>query len=112
MDKELYIELQERIGNLPNFESDNPLEPIDPLTWHSPEGDSCLHYAAMRGDLRSTELLLDAGMDINEIGDMGYTALHYAGRFNKLEVYDYLLERGADRDIVSEFGTKPSRGKS
>jgi hypothetical protein len=46
-------ELQEIFSDLIDYESDDPLKGIDPITYRTPEGDSCLHIAAIRGDLES-----------------------------------------------------------
>lgn len=97
-------ELQEKFSDLLNDDAEDPFEPIDPLTYHSPEGDSCLHLAAQRGDSRAVELLLDAGLDINEPGDMGNTPLHYAVKYQHSDIADLLIKRGAGTDIKNEFG--------
>jgi len=97
-------ELQDKFSDLLNDDAEDPFEPIDPLTYHSPEGDSCLHLAAIRGDCRAVELLLDAGLDINEPGDVGNTALHYAAKYQHDDVVDCLIKRGAGTDIKNEFG--------
>lgn len=47
--------------------------PIDPLTYREAGGDHLIHIAAFTGDLRTVELLLDAGEDVDAIGDMGET---------------------------------------
>ena len=53
---------------------------FDPLTFHTPEGDTCLHIAAIRDDSKSIKRLLGLGLDVDVQGDMGNTALHYANR--------------------------------
>jgi len=108
--------LQERYKDLINYQSDNVDDPIDPLTYTRPDEDNLLHIAAYRGDLRSVELLIKAGLDVNKPGDMGYTALHYAYQKNKPDVFlkerkdviEFLLAHGASPDIRNEFGTLPS----
>ena len=100
-------ELNEAFKDLWNYDSDDLDEPINPLTYHWPEGDSCLHIAALRGNKRVVEILLDAGLDINEKGDMGNTPLHYAKSHGTPEVVDLLIKRGADVNVVNEFGRKP-----
>ena len=87
-----------------NYESDDPLTPIDPLTYRNPDGDTCLHIAARRGDIRSIELLLKAGLNINDRGDMGTTPLHCA---KTQEVIEFLVANGASVDIRDEFGRLP-----
>jgi ankyrin repeat protein len=97
-------ELRAAFRDLINYKSEDPFEPIDPLTYAAPDGDTCLHVASHRGNLRAVELLLEAGLDIDRQGDMGYTALHYA---STPEMVTLLLAAGASRDVVNEFGKKP-----
>jgi len=97
-------ELRLVFADLINYESDDPCDPIDPLTYSSPDKDNCLHIAAQRGNLRAVELLVKAGLDVNQQGDMGYTPLHYAAT---PEVVSYLLAHGALSSITNEFGKSP-----
>jgi len=99
-----YAELQATFSDLLNYESDDPCDPIDPLTYCAPDKDTCLHVAAHRGNLRAVELLVKAGLDVNQQGDMGYTPLHYAAT---PEVISFLLAHGASPSIKNEFGTSP-----
>ncbi len=103
----LLLELKEAFSDIINYESDDPLEPINPLTYHTPEGDSCLHLATIRGNFRAVELLLEAGLDVNQAGDMGNTPLHYAYKFGHDDIVHLLIENGALTDIVNEFGDTP-----
>lgn len=93
-------------SDLLNYAADDVLSPIDPLTYRNPEGDSCLHIAAQRGDTRAVQLLMEAGLDANDRGDMGNTALHYARKGSHHEVCELLLQAGADPSIVNEFGQR------
>jgi ankyrin repeat protein len=100
-------ELASAFSDVINYDAEDPLAPIDPLTYRSPDGDSCLHIAAIRGNrgnLRAVQLLVSAGLDVNERGDMGYTPLHYA---RTPEVVAFLLQNGADPGIKNEFGNSP-----
>jgi len=99
--------LRAAFKDLINYGADNPLEPIDPLSYRTPEGDSCLHIAAMRGDLRAVQLLLNAGLDANLLGDLGNTPLHYALIAAHQDVVEHLVSRGANPYIVNELGKKP-----
>ena len=101
-------ELIKEFRDLINYESEDPGKPIDPLTYVSPDGDTCLHIAALRGNLRVVELLLKAGLDVNRQGDMGYTPLHYA---KTQPVINCLIENGASTSIENEFGRKPIGGE-
>jgi ankyrin repeat protein len=97
-------ELRAAFTDIQNYESEDPLTPIDPLTYCAPDGDTCLHIASHRGNLRAVELLLRAGLDVDKQGDMGYTALHYA---RTPEIVECLLAYGASPNIKSEFGKLP-----
>lgn len=87
------------------FDNDGNRLEIDPLTYRDPE-DSCLHMAAMIGNLRAVKILVEAGLDINLPGDMSLTPLHYATEWHHPEIAEYLLSKGANPDAVSEFGNK------
>lgn len=100
-------ELQERYRYLTNYQSGDPNAPIDPLTYIDSNGDGLIHIAAQVGDVRSVELLLRAGIDVNQLGDMGCTALHYAKMSNKEAVCRLLLSNGAAMDILNDFGKRP-----
>jgi ankyrin repeat protein len=98
-------ELRAAFSDVDNYdESEDPLAPIDPLTYRAPDDDSCLHIAIWRGDLRSVELLIKAGLDVNAIGDMSETPLHVAITQQSLPIIERLLRAGAKSDIRSEFG--------
>lgn len=100
-------ELQQHFRHEVNYAKDNPLESIDPLAYHNPEGDSCLHIAATRGDYRATELLLKAGLNIDEQGDMGQTPLHCAIAFKRVDIANLLVRYGASLAIKNEFEKTP-----
>ena len=109
---ELTEEIQKRYYYLVNYETDDPNHPIDPMTYCDSNGDYLLHVAARRGDLRTVELLIGAGLDVNLIGDMGSTALHYAKSGGHTDVVDYLIRKGASTAIRDEFGHLPGEGQS
>jgi ankyrin repeat protein len=64
-------------------------------------------FAAREGNLESVKILLDAGVDVNQTSEYGWTALLTAtqNRFYKLGVY--LLERGANPDLANGGGWNP-----
>jgi ankyrin repeat protein len=97
-------ELANAFAHVINYGSDDPTEPIDPLTYVAPEGDTCLHIAALAGNFRAVQLLVREGLDVNAKGDMGYTPLQYA---LTAEIVQFLLASGADSSIVNEFGRSP-----
>jgi ankyrin repeat protein len=100
--------LQAAFSDLINYEAEDPLQLIDPLAYRTPEGDSCLHIAAGRGDLQAVALLLDAGMDANLRGDLGNTPLHYASRGAHEAVARLLIDRGASPSLRNELGKEAS----
>ena len=102
-------ELQAAFADLLNYDSEDPNEPIDPLTYVAPDGDTCLHVAARRGNLRVVELLVKAGLNVNQPGDMGSTPLHYA---SEPDVIAFLLASVASTQIQDEFGRYPVRDES
>jgi ankyrin repeat protein len=97
--------LRQKFADLVNYADFE--EPIDPLTYVAPDGDTCLHIAALRGDEEAVKLLLDAGIDIHAKGDMGNTALHYAFMKKHFAVAALLIGRGASEDIKNGFGKTP-----
>ena len=98
------LELKELFKDVLNYESDDPCDPIDPLTYIAPDDDNCLHIAAWREDLKAIQLLIKAGLDVNKTGDMSETPLHIATRKNNKSIIQALLQAGARTDIISEFG--------
>lgn len=101
-DDELYLKAV--FADILNFQSDDLFDPIDPITYLNPEGDSCLHIAVIRGDFRAVKLLLVLGLNINQRGDMGSTALHYAISFKHAEIQQLLIRSGADTTLIDDFG--------
>jgi len=74
------------------------------LTSRSSEGDTALHVVAWRRDHDAARILIQAGADVNALGDMGETPLHVAVAKQNPEMVSLLLENGARDDLVSEFG--------
>jgi ankyrin repeat protein len=66
-----------------------------------------LIFAAREGDLESTRLLLDAGADVNQTSEYGWTALLTATNNRNYKLASYLLERGADPNIANKGGWTP-----
>ncbi len=75
----------------------------------TPDGNSVLVNAARVGDRGIVELLLDAGVDINEqdADPAGVTAINIAAYRENVQVFNLLLERGADYSIPSANGFTP-----
>jgi len=66
------------------------------------DGDNALHFVVRWGDLSAAKALIDAGIDINKAGDLGYTPLHVACMQGSAEMVTFLIERGADMFALSE----------
>jgi ankyrin repeat protein len=60
------------------------------------EGDNALHWAARAGDLDAARLLIAAGIDVNQSGDLGYTPLHEACAAGSREMVQLLVDHDAD----------------
>jgi hypothetical protein len=99
--------LQKKYDYLINYDSIDPTDPIDPLTYVDSNGDNLMHIAAQLGDLNTITLLVDAGMNINQKGDMDSTALHYAYDGKHSHVVEFLLAHGASTEIENGFGKLP-----
>jgi hypothetical protein len=69
-------EIQQKYFYLTNYVADDSTDPIDPLTYVDSNGDALLrlHITAHNGDVRTLQLLLDAGAKIDQPGDIGYPA--------------------------------------
>jgi uncharacterized protein len=66
---------------------------------------SPLMFAIRAGDLASTRLLLDTGMDINAPAADGTHMLHFAIINARFDIAQYLVERGADLAVKDLHGT-------
>ena len=82
---------------------------FDARTHRSPEGLTCLHLAAARGDVWALKLLLELGVPLDLRADMGSTALHYATYQGNPEAAKFLVDAGADPDLLDDFG-RPAGG--
>src|SRR5579864_1762734 len=66
------------------------------------DGDNALHCVVRWGDLAAARTLIDAGIDINKAGDLGYTPLHVACMQGNAEMVKLLIDSGADMFALSE----------
>ncbi|MES2625443.1 MAG: ankyrin repeat domain-containing protein [Pseudomonadota bacterium] len=70
-------------------------------------GLTALHFAVREGDLESTKVLVEAGADVNQKSEFGWTPLLTATQNRFYELGKYLLEHGADPNIANEGGWNP-----
>lgn len=66
--------------------------------------DTILHIAARTGAVEDMKVLIDAGANVNAVGDMGHTPLHQAAMRGQVESVRLLLRSGAGPDIKNEYG--------
>ena len=66
-----------------------------------------LVFAARHGDIGTVRVLLDAGADVNQVTEYGWTALLTATQNRYYQLGKYLLERGADPAIGNTGGWTP-----
>jgi ankyrin repeat protein len=80
-----------------------------PVTLNSRDanGDTPLHVMLWRKDTYAVELIIQAGAEVNAVGDMSETPLHIAVRKQNIKAIEALLKAGADVTRVSEFGQSP-----
>jgi ankyrin repeat protein len=71
----------------------------------SSDGDNALHCVVRWGDLAAAKALIDAGIDVNKAGDLGYTPLHVACSQGHAEMVRLLTNSGADVFVLSEGDT-------
>jgi ankyrin repeat protein len=59
-------------------------------------GDNALHWAARANDLGAATLLIEAGVNVNQHGELGRTPLHEACSWGHKDMVLLLVEHGAD----------------
>ena len=64
--------------------------------WIEQGGNTALIFAARSGDLRSTQLLVEAGSDVNEVSAFGTSPAIMSIHGGNAAVLNFLLENGAD----------------
>ena len=70
-------------------------------------GLTALVFAARHGDIGTVRVLLDAGADVNQVTEYGWTALLTATQNRYYQLGKYLLERGSDPAIGNTGGWTP-----
>jgi ankyrin repeat protein len=66
------------------------------------EGENALHVAVLWEDIEAVRLLIAAGINVNQPGDLGHTPLHEACTRGNLDVIKLLVEAGADVFALTE----------
>jgi ankyrin repeat protein len=70
-------------------------------------GLSALHFAVRENDIESVKVLIEAGADVNQISEFGWTPLLTATQNRFYQLGAYLLEHGANPNIANEGGWNP-----
>jgi uncharacterized protein len=70
-------------------------------------GLTALVFAAREGDLESAKLLLDAGADVNQTTEYGWTPLLTSTNNRNYKLAAYLIARGADVNLANRGGWTP-----
>ena len=70
-------------------------------------GLTALVLAAREGDLQSVKFLLDAGADVNQVTEYGWTPLLTATNNRHYKLAMFLIERGADVNRANKGGWTP-----
>ncbi len=70
-------------------------------------GLSALHFAAREGDIESANALLDAGANVNQTTEYGWTPLLTAINNRNYALASVLIDRGADPNIANRGGWTP-----
>ncbi len=107
--------------NLQNFEKDTPLtlaayygnhEALKRILVHNPDIDSqnnmgrtaLVLASRQRKNFESTQLLINAGANLNLADSVGQSALYFASTNNDADVVKILLDAGADVSIKNKWG--------
>jgi ankyrin repeat protein len=69
------------------------------------DGDNALHCVVGWGDLAAAKALIDAGIDVNKAGDLGYTPLHIASMKGNVAMVRLLIDSGANLFAFCEGDT-------
>lgn len=72
------------------------------------EGNTPLHIAVKKNDIKLVDSAMHLGLDINQLNKEGLSPLHLAAmKAKNLKIIEYLLEQGADKYQKTEFGEIP-----
>ena len=82
--------------SFPAAEKDNNTHELKQLVGNKDlQGNTVLHMAALNNDVKTAELCLDHGADVNTKKSKETTPLHIAATKGNLEMAELLISRGA-----------------
>ncbi|HEX4277248.1 MAG TPA: ankyrin repeat domain-containing protein [Bryobacteraceae bacterium] len=70
-------------------------------------GMTALVFAAREGDLETVKILVEAGANVNQVTNYGWSALLTATQNKNYQIGKYLLDHGADPNIANNGGWRP-----
>jgi ankyrin repeat protein len=70
-------------------------------------GLTALVFATRQGDMQSVKYLVEAGADVNEVTEFGWSPLLTATQNRYYQIGKYLLDHGADPNIANKGGWSP-----
>ncbi|HYR91103.1 MAG TPA: ankyrin repeat domain-containing protein [Terriglobia bacterium] len=70
-------------------------------------GLTALVFAARQGDLESAKLLVEAGADVNQVTEFGWSPLLTATNNRNYQLGKFLIEHGADVSLANKGGMTP-----
>ena len=97
----LYLALREPSLKVAEVLADWPKTNVE---WRTPQDESPLMMAALKGHTELAKKLVARGADVNKTG---WTPLHYASTHGHLAIMELLLEEHAYIDAESPNGTTP-----
>jgi ankyrin repeat protein len=79
---------------------------VDVQSWQT-FGDTALHIAALRGDVKMGELLIKRGASVKAINFGSSTPLHLASNKGHAAFINLLISKGADVNTADKWGRRP-----
>jgi ankyrin repeat protein len=97
------VALFNRLNKTESFERGS----FDDVNATNIDNENALHWAARRNDVEAARLLIEAGINIDQHGDLGLTPLHEAASLGHRDMVLLLIESGADVHALM-IGDTPS----
>jgi len=84
-----------------------PKHPVADINKRNNKGETKLHVACCKGQLRTVEELLRSNASVNVTCNAGWTPLHEASLNGHLRVVDQLISADADVNVIGPGSTTP-----
>jgi ankyrin len=86
---------------------DDAAGPVAGLVGEGGGGLTALIFAARQGDMESAKLLIEAGADVNQVTEYGWTPLLTATQNRHYKLGLFLIEKGADVNLANKGSWTP-----